>query len=208
MTERTGMRNARYGEIIVVTGGPLRFTGQVYNTIGLNNCPEKEWKALDPEQLKTQYKARAVLLNGPRYFLMDSNAIAHVGQTGTFGGLKARLLADVEVPLGNFLRGGTKPYKINTVARKTRYTFKAGKPIYTLLAPDGGLYVMQSYAQIVDPTLKESDLAGLGRRLKLPKGWAYEVHVPKEDFILSADGKAKVMQDELKNTYQHVGNTR
>ena len=48
---RDNMRNARYGEIILVTGGPLNFTGHVYNTIGLNNCPESAWKKLDPQKL-------------------------------------------------------------------------------------------------------------------------------------------------------------
>jgi hypothetical protein len=39
---RDHLRGTRYGEIIVVTGGPLTFVGHVYNTLGLNDCPEAQ----------------------------------------------------------------------------------------------------------------------------------------------------------------------
>jgi len=202
---RDHMRNARYGEILIVKGGPFNFIGSVYNTLGLNDCPEAQWKALDPEKLKQQYKARAVLLNGPRYFLMDKNSIANPGGVSTFGGLQARHLADVQLSLFTFLRGKSKPYTENAVKRSTEYVFLRNRPVYTLVSPAGETYVMQSYALIVDPTLTMANLAGLGSKLKMPAGWKYNVLTPKSDLILRATGTAYVLQDELQNSYQRVG---
>jgi haloalkane dehalogenase len=204
MRERTNMRGERYGEILVVTGGPLHFTGHVYNTIGLNDCPEAQWKALDPEKLKKQFKARSVLLNGPRAFVMDSNALAKPGAVATFDGLEARHLADVAISLGTILKGRAKAYTENRVARTSRYVFKKGRPVYELLSPDGRTYVMQSYSMIVDPSLKMSDLAGLGSRLQLPAGWKYRTRVPSEDLVMNATGTAYVLQDNLENSYQRM----
>jgi len=202
MRERKNMRGERYGEILVVTGGPFQFTGHVYNTIGLNDCPEAEWKALDPAKLKKEWKARSVLLNGPRTFVMDSNALARPGAVATFGGLQARHLANVAISLGTILQGRAKPYTENRVARTSRYVYKKGRPIYELIAPDGRTYVMQSYSLIVDPSLTMSDLAGLGARLRLPAGWRYRTRIPAEDLILTATGTAYVLQDNLENSYQ------
>ncbi|MGC1351362.1 MAG: hypothetical protein WA858_16535, partial [Xanthobacteraceae bacterium] len=42
--------------------------------------------------------------------------------------------------------------------RETRYVFKAGKPVFLLVRPDGGRYAMQSYAQIIDKSLSYADL--------------------------------------------------
>ena len=46
-----GFRNKRYGEIILVTGGPFRFVGHVYNTVGLNDCPQNLWDKLDTKRI-------------------------------------------------------------------------------------------------------------------------------------------------------------
>ncbi len=200
--ERAHMHGARYGEIIVVTGGPFSFTGHVYNTIGLNDCPEAQWKALSPQQLKNEFHARAVILNGPRYFLMDSSSIINPGKVVSFDGLQARFLADLAIPLSNVMQGGAQPYTDNIVLRTTRYLFKKGNTIYELVSPQGTHYVMQSYSQIIDANLSEADLACLGSRLTLPVGWSYKTKVLNQDYVMQTSGTAYVLQDNLKNSYQ------
>jgi len=71
VAERSDLRDARYCEVIVVTGRLNDIEGAVYNTIGLNDCPAEQWEALDPEQLKEEFRANEIVLNGPRYFMMD-----------------------------------------------------------------------------------------------------------------------------------------
>lgn len=202
MKERSGLRDQRYGEILVVKGGPWSYTATVYNTIGLNDCPEAAWKKLDAKALKKELGAKSVLLNGPRHFMMDSNALANPGGVSTFDGLEARKLATVDITLPDILRGRSKPYTGNTVSRTTRYVFKAGLPVYELVSPKGDVYVMQSYSLEVDPTLTAADLPNLGKKLKLPRGWQYRVVTPKEDLVLTTSGTATVLQDDLLNSYQ------
>ncbi len=86
--------------------------------------------------------------------------------------------------------------------RRTTFTWKHGRAVHELLAPNGRVYVMQAYAQIVDPTLTRSQLGGLGARLKLPSGWHYRTRTLKHDLALTTYGRTTVIQDELQNTYQ------
>jgi hypothetical protein len=53
-----------------------------------------------------EHKARAVLLNGPRYFLMDQVSRAHVSQDITsVGNLQMRSMATVQIALRQLLGG-------------------------------------------------------------------------------------------------------
>jgi len=74
------MHGARYGEVLLVTGRLNRIEVTVYNTLGLNDSPDDLWQALDTEAIKKTYRARAVILNGPRYFLMDKVSIVDPGE--------------------------------------------------------------------------------------------------------------------------------
>jgi len=201
---RDHMRGQRYGEVIVVRGGPFVFTGEVFNTLGLNDCPEPLWRALNPRMLKKELRATAVILNGPRYFVMDRCSLADPGRVATFGGLEARYLANVRITLPTILRGRTAPYTESAVARTSEFLYRKGGRIYELLAPDGTRYVMQTYALIVDPTLTMADLKNLAARLKLPDGWQYSTRVLDRDLLLRAEGTAYVLQDDLMSSYQRV----
>lgn len=205
--ERSNLRDARYCEILVVTGRFNDIEAAVYNTIGLNDCPAEQWEALDPEQLEEEFRANEIILNGPRHFMMDQISLAEPGEVASFDGLEMRHLATVQLPAGSLIGDNLegRPYTENTIERETEYVFRAGRPIYELVSPDGQVYVLQSYSQIVDPTLTQDDLPALGDRLDLPQGWQYRVRELDEDFTLRTVGElAYVIQDDLKNTYQRV----
>ena len=93
MVEKANLRNVRYCEIFVANRHGLSATASVYNTLGLNDCPEAKWSALKADKLKNELHATRVVLNGPRYFTMDRNALADPGAVATFDGLDARLVA-------------------------------------------------------------------------------------------------------------------
>jgi hypothetical protein len=103
--------------------------------------------------MKQRFGALTVLLNGPRYFIMDSIAASGATKTGKTieagGGLKLTERATIDVGLLDLLH---KPYREQTINRDTVYTFKAGRPVLMLKAADGSRYAMQAYAQIVDKT--------------------------------------------------------
>jgi len=203
---RDQLRNTRYCEMLVVSGGPLSLTASVYNTLGLNDCPATAWQALDAKALARQHDARKVILNGPRHFLMDEASLDNPGKTARFGTLEARLLAEVELSPLMLLKERGEPYEEKQVKRSTHYLFRQGWPIHQLITADGRRYVMQSYSQQIDPRLDMASLDRLGPRLKLPQGWSYQTLTPNRDLILEATGTgtATVLQDDLLNTYQRV----
>jgi haloalkane dehalogenase len=137
---------------------------------------------------------------------MDKISIADPGEEIVdFGGLQMRRLATVPLPLGSHLGGLRRhPYTEQPVRRTTVYVWDQGREVYELVVPDGTTYVMQSYSLAVDPTLTEADLPMLGSRLQLPEGWRYRARRIEEEWALEVDGEARVVQDELENSYQRV----
>ncbi|WP_127088700.1 hypothetical protein [Aquabacter cavernae] len=198
------LRDARYCEILPVTLTLSGLKAEVYNTIGYDDCPQAAWSALSEKALRKQFGAVTVILNGPRHFLMDKiipKGATAAGKVITFDGITLESRAELSLSLFELLE---KPYGEHIVDRETVYRFDAGKPTFRLTAPDGAVYVMQSYAQMVDPALTYETLPGLGAKLKLPSGWRYDTVTPETDLLLHAEGKAVVIQDDLKNTYQKM----
>lgn len=194
-------RDTRYCEVIPVFLEEGSAYGDVWNTVGFNDCPQDAWDALDSQSIRMDLDAAVVVMNGPRSFLMDHAASddAADAPTTTFGSLQMALLARIEIDLSD----GQSPYSERAVARETVFSFRKGSEVYELLASDGGAYVMQSYAMIVDPDLTVDDLPHLGDRLELPEGWTYRARVLEEQLDVDTAGRgAVVVQDELQNTYQ------
>lgn len=200
----SGLFDQRYCEILTVERRKLKLHVTVYNTLGYNTCPEDAWRKLNAHVLARELDVEATQLNGPRHWLMDGitgKGATAAGEVKTFGGIEMAARAEITMPLLSAPIGKTY-YQPTEVNRETVWLFAAGKPVFELTAPQGQVYMMQSYAQIVDPTLTLADLPGLGARLKLPKGWTYSSRVLTEDYKLEARGVAHVLQDELQNTYQ------
>jgi hypothetical protein len=199
-----GVRDARYCEVIPVVRKGLRPVGTVYNTLGLNDCPPALWDKISEAALRKRFGAIMVVLNGPRHFVMD--VIGAAGDTASgatidVGGLGLTARATIPLRLADMR---TKAYRERTVDRETRYTFKAGRPVFLLVRPDGARYAMQSYAETTDKSLSYADLPTLGSRLKLPAGWRYDTMTPDADLVLGAKGKATIVQDDLADTYQKL----
>ena len=201
MVEKANLRNIRYSEIFVAKRHGRSATASVYNTLGLNDCPEAKWSALNADKLKNELRATLVVLNGPRHFTMDRNALANPGAVATFDGLDARLVAQLEIKK----KQDRTPYTENIVERQNQYVYDAGKKVYELLAPGGRVYIMQSYSQEIDKNLNEEALLTLQDRLKLPSHWEYRARkLEKELVVRNAGGKAHVVQDDLRNSYQLI----
>lgn len=201
----TAMHNARYCEILELKSLPPDAKVVIWNTIGLNDCPAAWWDGFDAGALAAELGDPYVVLNGPRHFLMDS-AKARTGQVRRFHGKRMRKVATL--PIATFADLAQVPYRERSVSRLNTWHWRAGRKVYELLAPDGATYVMQSYSQIVDPSLDITDLGSLGERLALPRGWSYRVRRLRKPLTLRARGSATILQDELKNTYQRIPATK
>jgi haloalkane dehalogenase len=197
----SGIFNARYCEVLELRGLPPDATVTVWNTLGLNDCPADQWRAIDAGELAHELGATAVILNGPRYFLMDA-VTAVSGRVRSFHGLRMRQAATIQIRTQSDV--APTPYTERTIARRNDWTWNRGRTVYELVAPGGATYVMQSYAQIRDPCLTLGDLPGLGARLSLPGGWRYRSRKLRRDLVLRARGAATVVQDDLLDTYQRL----
>ncbi len=200
----SNLRNQRYCEVLIGKRDWLKLEVRVFNTQGLNLCPEAQWRALTKESIDKEYDASIAILNGPRYWMMDEiqaagNTVNDVKET--FGGIEMNLRATVKLSLLKQLMG-SKNYTANEVARTTNFVYRAGSAVYELASPAGDIYVMQSYSQIVNPALNIKDLPVLSEQLKLPAGWTYRSRVLDQDLSLVANGIAYVLQDNLSNSYQ------
>ena len=149
---RRRLHDARYCEILELTGAVPDAEVTVWNTIGLNDCPAARWEAIDAARARRRSCGDVLVIkNGPRHFLMDS-------ATGEIGP-RAHLRRDARCGRSRRSRSAPPPsssqtpYTERTIERHNTWTWKAGRRVYELLAPDGSNYVMQSYSQIRDPEL-------------------------------------------------------
>ena len=200
----SNLRNQRYCEVLYGNRNWLTLEVKVFNTQGLNLCPEDQWKALSKDAIAKAVDASFVLLNGPRYWTMDE--IQAAGSTvnnvkESFGGIEMNLRAVVKIGLFKQLIG-SKQYSPNEIIRTTNFIYRSGSTVYELTSSAGDVYVMQSYSQIVNPTLSIKDLSTLEQQLKMPAGWSYKSRVLDQDLSLVANGIAYVLQDNLANSYQ------
>lgn len=192
-------RNKRYCEVVVGHG----LSAYVYNSVGLNSCPEDLWTKLNVKKIKKQADSSFIYLNGPRYFTMDKviNTKLYDDTIKDFGGIEMRVGGVVKISIRDLLKG-FRPYREHHVTRKTTWIYEAGKPVYELISPSKQVFVMQSYSVEVVKLTPES-LMSLRSMLKLPKGWQFKSGIIKKDTSLETlNSKAVVVQDSLKNTYQ------
>src|SRR5262245_32538340 len=72
------VRDRRYCEFFVVKRQEMHLAADIYNTLGLNDCPQARWEAVDDAKLASQFGALRIVRNGPRHFIMDRLATADV----------------------------------------------------------------------------------------------------------------------------------
>jgi hypothetical protein len=208
-----GVRGRRYTEIFLIDADATtgRLIAAIYNTSGLNDpagtgdsCPQQLVDQLDVEALKEEYGVLAAFVNGPRLWTLDWME----GMSGTerdFSGLKARWVMWLDVP-NEAVAQGSVPYTPMTGRRDTSLGINAGSPAFILDDPDGQSWVMKSASLMVDPSLTYGGLSALGDRLQPTPGWRFRSLVLNSDLVLTPhDGTARIVQDELGNTYDRVG---
>src|SRR5205823_1333568 len=58
------VRDRRYCELIVAKRQGVSLLADVYNTLGLNDCPQAVWDAIDSAKVASQFGAVRVIRNG------------------------------------------------------------------------------------------------------------------------------------------------
>jgi hypothetical protein len=197
------LRGARYCEVLVANVAGANIHVDVYNTQGLNDCPDAAWTQLDAATLQAQLGASMVLLNGPRYWMLDAFVRATLidPTPRMFGALAMRHAGSIDLPLAGATMLGN-PYLTHQIQRDTVVRFSAGKPLFELVDATGRVFEMQSYSVQKTP-LTEADLPSLGSRLTPPQGWSFRTRTLPTDLLVTAvGGVATVVQDDFADTYQ------
>ncbi len=192
----------RYCELLLVHKTGAEIVADVYNTYGLNSCPEAAWNAIDTTAVAKANGALVALRNGPRFWAMNTIQKHQQGQpvVKDLGGMRMTEEATVTA---TSLRAS--PYAIHRVDRATTFIYNAGQTVYELYGTHGSRWVMQSWSQQIDQTLSRGQLPGLGSRLKLPAGWSYHVvHLTRPLRVVTVKTAAEVLQDDLDNTYSRL----
>lgn len=198
--------NQRYCEVLLAkidqgTGISM----EAYNTVGCNSCPEEEWSTLNTGTIQEEYDSPYALLNGPRYWVLDSISSPTITNSCDvlFGELEMSLVASIPISLEDL--SNEIAYTVNTVERNTAWYYYKGQQVYILEDPSGKCFIMQSYSQKIDNNLQLEDLETLGSRLNLPSGWSYNIVILEDVFILeSQNGEAELVSDDLENAYQYL----
>jgi hypothetical protein len=211
MTRFDNLQDVRYTEIWLIGGNGItkNLDAVFYNTTGLNknanpkdSTPMALLDKIEPDRLKKQYDVLGVFKNGPRSWCYDWIELP-VGTERDFNGLKARWFGVVKLPKqAELKKKGSTAYKPTTVQRKSHQGYAKGQTVFILDDPNGTPWVMQAYSMIVDPNLNWAGLSALDQKLKLPPGWKYRTKVLDQDLHIGAvNGTARVVQDDLENTY-------
>jgi hypothetical protein len=201
VTSQDDLRGKRYCEVLLLHPAPAGITADVYNTFPINECPEAQWEAMDAGAIARENGMLVALLNGPRYWLMNTiEQQQSAAQTHkTFGGME--MIQRATVVVGNPMVA-SQPYHLNAVDRQTVFSFDKGRTVYEITTADGTRFVMQSWGQQVEPALSEAQLSDLGSRLHLPAGWTFAPRTLTAPLrVVTTASTAKVFQDDLKNTY-------
>lgn len=205
-------RNYPYCELEVITRVLPEITVQVYNTSGQEHCPPGTMEKIDAEALAKQVGADKIVKNPTRFWLMDELWAYDAGETFDFDGLKATWMAKIELPLWDALHKEKDkpfpPYVEAHPSRHSKYAWKKGSEVYLLRDPNGKVWIMQAYTNLVDNSLTIDGLRDLGSKLKLPRGWKYEVKTLDRELTyepLAPSYTAYFIPDDLQNAYQGCG---
>lgn len=199
---RVDMRGTRYCEVLGAFLGDTSVHVDVYSTEGLSDCPDAGWTTLDVAEIKALLSSDVVVLNGPRYWTLDSLAGSELQDASVvrFGDLDMRKAGLIELP-GTDLVSLSAPYTQHVIHRTSAFHFDAGQLVYELTDDAGHVYDMQSYS-VQRHALDEGTLRDLGASLSLPAGWSYATRTLTAELVLtSTDGDATVVQDDYGNTY-------
>ena len=124
----------RYGEVLLVRTDGTSFAADVWNTMGLNDCPPAAFAELDAAAIAAEHGALLALLNGPRHWVLDAieSSMRESAPTTKFGTLEMFLAATIDFGTALPAPGA---YLERRVARDTVFEWSAGTPLHELRAP-------------------------------------------------------------------------
>jgi hypothetical protein len=199
------MRGHRFCEVGLITGtNQDNAIANIWNTTGVCDPTPEQFDALDADTIARENGALRAWLNPVRRWMFDALDVWEAGDDTTFGSITGTWMGVVGAAtmMPDTVQDSYDPGYIYS---NYTFTFNSGSEVYLLEAPDGEVFVLQSFTGHWDPALSEDNLARLGGRLDLPGGWGFRAETLDHDLAVSSakhNNLAHVLQDSLHNVYQ------
>jgi hypothetical protein len=175
MVDVENTRNMRFCEVLIINEGYV----EIYNTSGLNACPEDAWNAIDPTEMAKQMNVQSIQKNGPHFWVMDSQTIGF-GETKSFGGIDARWAAQAPVSSLGGSEGST-PYQPFKTCKTQKMVYDAGQKVWEMVDDQGQAWILQAH----EAQFSLDDLDTLDTQMKsLPEGWNWRTRTLDEQLVL------------------------
>jgi hypothetical protein len=198
-------RGHRFCEVGLITGTSQdNAIANIWNTTGACDPTPEQFDALDADAIARENGVMRAWLNPVRSWMSDRLDVWEAGDDRTFGSITGTWTGVVGAA-GMARTTAQGSYDPGYVYSTSTFTFNRGSEVYLLEAPDGELFVMQSFTRHWDPALSDGNLARLAGRLDLPRGWAFRAETLGHALEVSSGGHdnlAHVVQDDLHNVYQ------
>jgi hypothetical protein len=197
------MRGYRFCEVGLITDtSQSSAVANIWNTTGACDPEPAQFDVLDAEAIARENGVRLAWLSPARHWMFDRLDVWEAGDDKTFGEITGTWIGVVgAAPL--MQAGHQGSYDPGYIYSNSTCTFSTGSEVYLLDAPDGEVFIMQSVARHLSPTLSDGDLAHLYRRLDLPDRWGFRAEMLDQDLEISSnpDNLAHVLEDRLHNVY-------
>jgi hypothetical protein len=199
------LRGHEFCEVSLITGASNdNATANIWNTAGVRRPEPEQLEELSADAIAREHGALDAVIGPLRSWTFDRLDIWEAGDTETFGNITGTWIGAAEAAA---LMQATvrSSYQPAYVYRNTTVTYAKGTQVYVLDAPDGEVFVMESFTRHGDPALSEDLLAHLGGKLDFPVGWGFRAELLDRDLAVSTaqhGNLAHIVQDNLHNTYQ------
>jgi len=198
------MRGRRFCEVGLVTGtNQDNAIANVWNTTGTCDPAPEQFDALDAYTIARENRVQRAWLNPVRHWMFDQLDVWEAGDDKTFGTITATWMGAAAA--ATMQARDQVSYDPGYTHSTFSFSYDEGSEVYLLEAPDGEVFVMQSFSPRGGPALSEDSLAQLAGRLDLPAGWGFRAEVLDHDLRVSTashDSLAHLVQDNLYNIYQ------
>ncbi|HTU14024.1 MAG TPA: hypothetical protein VMF31_02380 [Solirubrobacterales bacterium] len=192
--------NSRYCEFLLVKQIAPSISVDVFNTVGLNECPPDRFEAANPAVIAASSGSLVAAKNGPSRWTLDGILSAPEGEPADLDGLETRLIGTLSPS-----SLAPPPFAEIPISRSVVWNYRRGRTVRMLISPTGKKYAMQSYSRAAGSTLKESDLNGLGSNpgTKIPDGWEFRTKKVKRKWLtMRTRGAPYIVRDGFGNVYQ------
>lgn len=196
----THLYNVRYCEFLLARQIAPTIQAEVFNTVGLGNCPLGPFDAADPAKIAVDNDAIIVQKSGPSRWVLDSITTRPVGDPIDMDGVRTR-------SIGTLTPSSPVPpaFVPIPIDRTIVWSYRKARTLRILISPGNRRYVMQSYSKMDGANQKEADLNRLGSNpgTGIPEGWTFKKKKVKQKLLtLSTRGAPYIVRDGFDNVYQ------